>query len=71
MPTVIPANTCTVRWKALPAITGVSNATTRRMIAAGDFPAPFKISNQAVGFDRTEVEAWIEDRKARRQEVAQ
>jgi len=35
-----------------------------------NFPQPFMISKQAVGFDLAEIDAWIETRKASRQQVA-
>lgn len=59
-----------VRHNTLPEIVGLSESTIRRLIAAGKFPAPFHLSNQAVGFDLVEVTDWIESRKANRQQVA-
>ncbi len=55
-----------LRPKSLPAITGLSSATIWRLIKAGAFPKPFKISAQATGFDRREIEQWVESRKSTR-----
>ncbi|WP_211451154.1 helix-turn-helix transcriptional regulator [Collimonas antrihumi] len=59
-----------VRHNNLPEIVGLSKSTIFRLIRAGEFPAAFRLSNQAVGFDLAEIEAWIAGRKATRQEVA-
>ncbi|MGZ8302924.1 MAG: helix-turn-helix transcriptional regulator [Telluria sp.] len=67
--TIAPLPRRVVRHNTLPEITGLSESTIRRMIRAGEFPAPFRLSNQAVGFDSQEVFAWLEARKATRSEV--
>lgn len=58
-----------VRHHALPPITGLSTATIYRLIRAGKFPQSFPLSEHAVGFDLEEIEAWVEARKAARQEA--
>lgn len=42
----------------------VSAATLWRMVRDGLFPKPRRISARAVGWLRSEVEAWIESREA-------
>lgn len=59
-----------VRHRGLPGLTGLSLSTIHRLRAAGDFPQPFRLSTQAVGYDFAEIVAWIEARKASRQQVA-
>lgn len=59
-----------VRHRGLPGLTGLSLSTIHRLRAVGDFPQPFRLSAQAVGYDLAEILAWIETRKASRQQVA-
>jgi prophage regulatory protein len=42
--------------------TGLSQSALQRLLAAGKFPAPLKLSSRAVGYRSDEVEAWIESR---------
>lgn len=60
-----------VRLSGLSRLLEVSKSTIHRLRREdSEFPKPFLISKQAVGFDLAEVEAWIEARKASRQQVA-
>lgn len=43
-----------------------SNATLLRKEAAGRFPRRLRLSAGCVAWDRAEIMAWIEDRKAER-----
>ena len=52
-----------VRRKELREITGLSTATLYRLMKV-DFPAPIRLSRQAVGWELAAVLAWIESRKA-------
>ena len=45
-------------------ITGISKATAYRLEAAGKFPKRRQLSVQAVGWLRTELEAWRDSRLA-------
>jgi prophage regulatory protein len=38
---------------------GVSKATLYRLIKAGKFPPPIRITERLSGWDSTEVDAWI------------
>ena len=52
-----------VDFKEAEDLTGISEATIRRRLAAGDFPAKVKLSTGRVGFVAAEVIAWVEARK--------
>lgn len=49
--------------KAAADLAGISEATVRRRLADGDFPAKIKLSTGRVGFVAAEVIAWVETRK--------
>jgi prophage regulatory protein len=51
-------------------ITGVPSSSIYRKVAAGQFPAPIKLGESASGWLLSEVEAWIEARKAERDAVS-
>lgn len=53
-----------VRRAQLPAILGISIATIDRLRARGDFPAPRRLGQQAVGFLRSDIDAWLASRPA-------
>lgn len=60
-----------VRLAGVSRLLEVSKSTIHRLRREDSgFPQPFLISKQAVGFDLAEIEAWIETRKASRQQVA-
>lgn len=43
-------------------VTGLSKATLWRLVKAGAFPQPIKLSERAVGWKADEIDAWIESR---------
>ena len=45
---------------------GISRSEAYRRIAAKTFPAPIKIGERAVAFNRDEIDQWIRDRIAER-----
>ncbi|QFZ84656.1 AlpA family phage regulatory protein [Variovorax paradoxus] len=47
-----------LRRKHLKDATGLSPSTVYRMIARKEFPAPVQLSTQAVGWLRSEIDAW-------------
>ena len=49
--------------KAAANLAGISEATVRRRLAVGDFPAKINLSTGRVGFVAAEVIAWVETRK--------
>lgn len=51
--------TIIVRRTQVPAIVGLSKSTIDRLRKAGDFPAPILLGQQALGFLRSEIEAWL------------
>lgn len=46
--------------------TGLSRSTLYAMCAEGTFPAPIKLGLRAVGWAETEINAWLDSRKAQR-----
>lgn len=52
----------TVRQSAM--AIGVSYSTIRRMIAAGNFPAPIQLSARRHGISIVQRKAWIAEREA-------
>lgn len=52
-----------VRLSGLSRLLDVSKSTIHRLRReSSDFPKPFLISKQAVGFDLAEIEIWIDGR---------
>ena len=51
-----------IRRAQLPGILGISKSTIDRLRNAGDFPAPFFLGQQALGFLRTDIEQWLSTR---------
>lgn len=48
----------------------ISKSTRYRLMKKGEFPKPFLISDQAVGWLSTDIESWIESRKSGSQKAA-
>lgn len=42
--------------------TGISRATIYRLIKAGEFPKPLKLSKGIIGWTTKEIERWIRSR---------
>src|SRR4051794_25347613 len=61
MPVLIP-------FKGAQAITGCSRSTIERLVDAGVFPEPVRVTFGRLGFVREEVEAWALDRIRARDE---
>ena len=40
-------------------MSGLSSSSVYRLMCAGKFPRPFRVSRQHVAWDRSEVEAWV------------
>lgn len=51
-----------VRPSQLPKIIGLSTATIHRLRAAGEFVKPVRLGAQAIGFLRTDIDAWLANR---------
>ena len=45
-------------------VTGLSDSTLYRMIAAGKFPRPKRIGERAVGWPESEIAKWLASRQA-------
>jgi len=50
--------------------TGQSRSTIYDKVQRGEFPAPVKIGERAVGWVEAEVDAWVRDRIKARDRVA-
>lgn len=44
------------------AIVGIGNTSLYEAIKRGEFPAPVKLGARAVGWKRSDVEAWVASR---------
>lgn len=57
-----------IRLKDLPAFCGLRRTQIAKLIEAGEFPAPIKLSDsgRARGFLSSEIEAWQQKRIAQR-----
>jgi prophage regulatory protein len=51
-----------IRPAQLPALTGLSKSSIDRLRAEGDFPQARRLGRQAIGFVKSEVEAWLASR---------
>lgn len=51
-----------VRLSDLPEIIGLSIATIHRKRVAGEFIKPVQLGTQAIGFLRSDVDAWLASR---------
>ena len=52
-----------LRISEVSAETGLSASTIRRRVRDGDFPAPLRLSEWALGWKVSEVRAWVESRE--------
>lgn len=53
-----------LRYKQLTQRLRLSRSTIHRLIAAGDFVTPIRLSPHAVGFIEADVAAWVANREA-------
>ena len=53
-----------LRRNDLKPATGLSPSTIYRLIADGEFPKPVKLAPQAVGWLKSDVDAWLAGRRA-------
>jgi len=51
------------RLKELTGIVGLSRSSIYRQVSLGMFPAPIKIGVSAVGWDSTDIDSWLTERK--------
>ena len=66
----VERNEVIVRWRVVRGIVGLSRSTVWRMIQRGDFPGAIPLSPGAVGWARSEIDAWVQARKAARRSDA-
>lgn len=53
-----------IRPRDISSLTGLSPVTIYRLEKAGKFPSRIKLSPGAVGWRRSEIEAWLDARQA-------
>lgn len=53
-----------LRFPEVITVTGFKRSTIYKKIARGQFPAPFGIGDRAVGWRRSTIEKWLEEREA-------
>ncbi|MDS9467929.1 AlpA family transcriptional regulator [Paracoccus sp. MBLB3053] len=51
-----------IRRTEVEALTGLSRSTIYRMMDAGDFPKPVKLTRKAVGWPEDQVAEWLASR---------
>lgn len=56
-----------IRRTEAPAFVGLSQSSVDRLCAAGKFAPKIRLGEQATGFLRTDLEAWVLARKEARQ----
>ena len=56
-------NPAILRFSALEQMVGLSRTTVWRMERAGSFPSRLQLSDNAVGWLRSDIEEWIAQRK--------
>lgn len=61
-----PTSLTLERLPAVKARTGMSRSEIYRRIAIGDFPRPIKLGTRASAWSAAEIDAWIADRIAAR-----
>ncbi|MDE0653910.1 MAG: AlpA family transcriptional regulator [bacterium] len=52
------------RLPAVVSACGISRSTIYEMIGRGEFPRPVKLGARAVGWRRSDIEAWLTSRPA-------
>ncbi|WP_373371327.1 helix-turn-helix transcriptional regulator [Microvirga sesbaniae] len=52
-----------VRWSEVRQLTGLSRTTTWRMVRKGRFPAPVKLTEHAIGWRQSDLDAWLASRE--------
>ena len=55
-----------LRRRTVEAVTGLSRSSVYRLAAAGQFPKPISLGPRAVGWRADEIDRWIEQRTATR-----
>jgi len=51
-----------MRRKNVERHTGLARSTIAKLISIGDFPKPIRLTNRAVGWRTSAVEAWLASR---------
>jgi len=62
LPIVAPGAERLLRWPQVKALVGLSRTTVWRLVRAGAFPAPVKLSGNAIAWRASAVSDWIASR---------
>jgi prophage regulatory protein len=52
-----------VRWPEVKQQTGLSRTTVWRKIRDKEFPAPVKLTDHAIGWRQSDIDAWLASRQ--------
>lgn len=52
-----------LRWPEVKGQTGLSRTTAWREVRAGRFPAPVKLTDHAIGWRQSDLDAWLASRQ--------
>lgn len=61
-----PVRPLIYRERVMTELTGLSRCAREAAMLAGTFPRPVALSARAVGWIASEIDAWVESRKAER-----
>lgn len=59
-----------IRLPGVIARTGLSRSTLYRLVSLGEFPRPIKLGERSSAWNSTEIDVWIADRIAKRDQGA-
>lgn len=59
-----------LRRKSVMKMIDASDSTLDRRVKRGEFPSPISLGGRSVGWLKSEVEAWLESKKAARDQLA-
>ena len=52
-----------VRWPEVRQQTGLSRTTVWRKVKENDFPSPVKLTDHAIGWRQSDIDAWLASRQ--------
>ena len=53
-----------LRIEEVSSMTSLSRSTIKRMVRAGEFPAPIRVGKNRVAWEKEELEAWVQERRS-------
>ena len=52
-----------MRRNSVEKLTGISSSTIYRLMADGNFPKPYRLAENSVGWKASEISAWVNARQ--------